>query len=435
MPLLTTTHAKNCGRNPEALPSQIRVLLLTDSFVPTTTSTAKLVKDLADELKRRSIAVTVLVPTAVAGASCDDSTEDSIEVIRVRTSKTKGAAKLLRGLREIRFSQQIWLRARTILSQRNFDLIIFFSPTIFFGPLVERLKTLFGCPAYLVVRDLWTQFMLDVGELRPGLLHKYLSRFEQKQYSVADVIGVQSPGDLRYFDGDRGSHRQPVELLFNWYSEDSRADHRTGYRERLGLADRVVFFFGGNFGVAQDPLNVLRLASALRAEPRVHLLLVGWGSLLPAMRTMISQCDLTNVTLLDTVPQEEFTAMLHEADVGVISLDRRFKINNLPGRLLAYFSAGLPILASVNPSSDLFAILNENGAGYCCRNGDDASLREYALALAGDARLRTTLGHRGRALLGTTFSAKHAADQILAHFALGKFAHAEGSVLRKIARR
>jgi glycosyltransferase involved in cell wall biosynthesis len=388
------------------------------------------VKDLADELTRRSIAVTVLVPTAAAGASCEISTEESIEVIRVRTSKTKGAAKLLRGIREVRFSQQIWARARAILSQRNFDLIIFFSPTIFLGPLVERLKTRFGCPAYLVLRDLWTQFMLDVGELRPGVVHKYLSRFERKQYSVADVIGVQSPGDLTYFDSDRSSGKESVELLFNWYSEGSRANRRTDYRERLGLADRVVFFFGGNFGVAQDPLNVLRLASALRAEPRIHLLLVGWGSHLPAMRTMISECGLTNVTLLDTVPQDEFTAILREADVGIISLDRRFKINNLPGRLLAYFSAGLPVLASVNPSSDLFAILNDNGVGYCCRNGDDESLRKYALDLAGDASLRTTLGHRGRSLLETTFSAKRAADQILAHFALGRFAHPEGSVSR-----
>ena len=83
-------------------------------------------------------------------------------------------------------------------------------------------------------------------------------------------------------------------------------------------------------------------------------------------------------------------SMVSEFDVGVISLDRRFKINNLPGRLLAYFSGGLPVLASVNPGSDLFAILNENEVGYCCQNGDDESLREYALALAGDAALRST---------------------------------------------
>ncbi len=414
---------------------QTRVLLLTDSFVPTTTSTAKLVKDLADELVRRGIAVTVLVPSAFAQAASEVSTEDGLEVIRIRTSKTKGAGKLVRGVREIRFSQQIWGRAKSILAQRTFDLIIFFSPTIFFGPLVDRLKALFQCPAYLVLRDLWTQFMLDVGELQPGLVHKYLTQFEQKQYSVADVIGVQSPGDLSYFDSDHRSPAPQVELLFNWYSVDSRAVRRTDYRERLGLGNRVVFFFGGNFGVAQDPLNVLRLATTLRAEPHIHFLLVGWGSHLAAMRSMISECGLTNVTLLDTVPQEEFTAMLCEADIGVISLDRRFKINNLPGRLLAYFSAGLPVLASVNPGSDLFAILNENEVGCCCQNGDDESLREYALALAGDAGLRSTLGLRGRSLLGTTFSPQHAADQVLGHFGLGEASDLDGSVLKETVRR
>jgi hypothetical protein len=61
----------------------------------------------------------------------------------------KGASKLLRGFREISFSQQIWRGARAILSARSYDLIIFFSPTIFFAPLVQRLKKLYSCPAYL----------------------------------------------------------------------------------------------------------------------------------------------------------------------------------------------------------------------------------------------------------------------------------------------
>ena len=394
-----------------------RILIITDSFVPTTTSTAKLVKDLADELARRGIAVTVLVPSAAVEQPCEISAENGLEVLRIKTSKTKGAGKLLRGIREVNFSQQIWRQTRTILSARSFDLIIFFSPTIFFGSLVERLKKLFGCPAYLVLRDLWTQFMLDVGELRPGLAHRYLVRFEQKQYAAANIIGVQSPRDLSYLELDHRSRQRP-EVLLNWYAVDRRPAPKTDYRKRLELTDKIVFFFGGNFGVAQDPLNVIRLANALRAESNVHFLLVGWGTHLPEMRKAVSQHRLSNVTLLDTVPQNDFLSMLSEFDVGIISLDRRFKINNVPGRLLAYFCAGLPVLASVNPGNDLFAILNENEAGYCSSNGDDELLETYAIALARDATLRKSLGQRGRALLETHFSPQRAADQILGHFDL-----------------
>jgi glycosyltransferase involved in cell wall biosynthesis len=402
-----------------SVPSVGRVLLITDTFVPTTTSTAKLVYDLAVELARRKLAITILVPSATTDKPCEVSIEDGLEVIRIKTSRTKGAGKVLRGLREVSFSQQIWRRAKQVLSSRSFDLIIFFSPTIFFGTLVERLKERFGCPAYLVLRDLWTQFMLDVGELRPGLAYKYLLRFEQKQYCAADVIGVQSPGDLRYFDDLSLASSPKIEVLFNWYAAPRAAPSRTGYRERFGLENRIVFFFGGNFGVAQDPLNVLRLASALRGYSHVHFFLVGWGSQLPEMRSIISNRDLSNVTLLDTVPQDEFISMVSEFDVGLISLDRRFKINNVPGRLMAYLYGGLPVLASVNPRNDLFAILNQNGVGYCCTNGDDDLLQEYALALASDAALRVTLGQRGRALLGNLFSPQHAADQVLRNFSLG----------------
>ena len=390
------------------------------------TSTAKLVKDLADELVRRGIIVTVLVPSLHVSKSCEVSAEDGLEVVRVRTSKTKGAGKLLRGLREIRFSLQIWRRARPILSGRTFNLIIFFSPTIFFGSLVERLKKQFACPAYLVLRDLWTQFMLDVGELRPGLAYRYLLRFEQNQYSAADVIGVQSPGDLHYFADLHIPNSPQTEVLFNWYAARQPEHNGSSYRGRLGLTDRIIFFFGGNFGVAQDPLNVLRLANALKGKPHVHFLLVGWGSHLPEIRETISRWELTNITLLDTVPQDHFIAMMSEVDVGLISLDRRFKTNNVPGRLLAYLAAGLPVLASVNSSNDLFAILNQNGVGYCCRNGDDESLQEYALALASDAGLRAILGQRGRVLIEALFSPRHAAEQILGHFFLDETSYPAG---------
>lgn len=276
--------------------------------------------------------------------------------------------------------------------------------------------------------------MLDVGELKPGLAHQYLLRFEQKQYAVADVIGVQSPGDLGYFESDYFPESQQVEVLFNWYAPGGRVYPITNYRERLGLANRVIFFFGGNFGVAQDPLNILRLASSLRLEPHIHFLLVGWGSQVPEMRKVIFERKLSNVTLLDTVPQEDFMAMVSEVDVGLISLDRRFNINNVPGRLLAYFCAGLPVLASVNPSSDLFAILGENRAGHCCRNGDDDALRECALALASDAALRTTFGQHARAVLETVFSPQHAVDQILSHFALGRASHLDDRAYKQKAR-
>ena len=238
MKLLSHNRSRSYAQRRSNRSFSSRVLLITDSFVPTTTSTAKLVKDLADELARRGLAVTVLVPSAFAEKPCEVSTEDGLEVIRIRTSKTKGAGKLLRGIREISFSQQIWRRARAVLAPRSFDLIIFFSPTIFFGPLVERLKKRYSdvLPTWCFVTSgpslcwMWENSSLD-------LAHKYLSRFEQKQYSAADVIGVQSPGDLSYFDHDHPSHRTRVEVLFNWYSVG--VEHAYELTIASGLAWRI----------------------------------------------------------------------------------------------------------------------------------------------------------------------------------------------------
>ncbi len=116
------------------------------------------------------------------------------------------------------------------------------------------------------------------------------------------------------------------------------------------------------------------------------------------------------------VSQAEYLSMLLEFDVGLVSLDRRLSTNNLPGKLFGYMTCGIPILASINPGNDLARMLHETDAGIACENGDDQSLREAALRLAGESELRSRMGRNARLLLESRFSVQVAAVQILSHF-------------------
>jgi len=395
---------------------RMRILLLVVYYLPSTTSSAKLMSDLAVEFHRLGHEVLVAAPDETILHDTETSVESGVVVLRVRTGKIKTAARWLRGINEARLSGLMWKKGRSFFESHPCDLIVYYSPTIFFGSLVKRLKRRFRCPSYLVLRDLFPQWAVDAGILRKGLVYSYLKRKERQHHEAADIIGVQSPANLDYFRDNGLDRKYRLEVLYNWTTLKEERIVPGEYRKRLGLQGKVVFFYGGNVGVAQDMDNLIRLAVRLQDEPAAHFLIVGDGSEVPRLKAAIAERGLTNITLHPAVGQREYISMLSEFDIGLISLDRGLKTQNFPGKMLGYMYHAMPMLASINPGNDLQTILEAHEAGLVCVNGDDDRFAAHARRLLADAELRNRLGRNARSLLESTFSATGAAGQILAHF-------------------
>jgi glycosyltransferase involved in cell wall biosynthesis len=391
-------------------------LLLVDDYYPSTKAAARLIDDLGRDLVGHGHRVIVLTPSSDSTAALGIFNDRGLQVVRVGIGKLKDVSRAIRGWRESRMSATLWRRAKHFFRANPCDLIIYYSPSIFFGALVKRLKTLWRCPAYLVLRDIFPKWAVDAGVLRKGMLYRYFRSKELLQYSVADVIGVEAPGNLQYFCDELGDKSYRLEVLLNWADPGAQLRPNGARRQALGLTGKVVFFYGGNIGVAQDIDNILRLAASLAAYENIFFLLVGSGSEVPRIRALVDKQGLRNIRVLDAVSQEEYLALLSEFDVGLVSLDRRLRTSNLTGKMLGYMTCGLPILASLNPGNDLAALLKQSDAGIACDNGDDESLRAAAILLAGNPGLRERLGGNSRRLLESKFSVRAAAAQILRHF-------------------
>ncbi len=362
---------------------------------------------------RQGHEVTVLAPTEAISRGLEIRVEDGLRVVRVRTGRIKGANRVSRALGEVRLSGKLWKEAGHFLADNPCDLVIFYSPTIFFSRLVRELKARWNCPAYLILRDIFPRWAVDMGILKRGPVLAYFRGKERQQYEAANIIAVQTRADLEYFAREFPGNRYRVEVLYNWTALDEPNLPVTTYRAQLGLEGKVVFFYGGNIGVAQDMDNILQLASNVSHEERIHFLLVGEGTAVQQMKDGIARRRLTNIQILPAVGQREYLAMVSEFDVGLVSLDRRLKTHNVPGKILSYLYWGKPVLASINPGNDLFELLREGGAGFCLENGDDAELAAAALRLADDCGLRDGMGKNSRQLLERTFSVRAAVEQIM----------------------
>jgi glycosyltransferase involved in cell wall biosynthesis len=372
--------------------------------------------DLAVEFHRLGHEPIVVAPDENILQDHQISCENGIKVLRVRTGKIKSATKFIRAFNEIRLSRIIWKKGKQFFDENPCDLIIYYSPTIFFSSLVKRLKRKFACSSYLLLGDIFPQWAVETGVLRKGLIYSYFKYKERQNYEAADIIRVQSPANLLYFKENGLDKKHHLELLYNWTSVTEEHAPPTTYRVRLGLQNKVVFFYGGNIGVAQDVDNIVRLADNLRNEPTAYFLLIGGGSEVSRLKAIIELKGLTNIAIHDPVNHQEYLSMLSEFDVGLISLDRRLRSQNFPGKMMSYMYHAKPMLASINPGNDLKEMLEDKKAGLVCINGEDDIFASYARRLVVDENLRRQLGLNGRTLLESTFSVSKAASQILSHF-------------------
>ena len=201
--------------------------------------------------------------------------------------------------------------------------------------------------------------------------------------------------------------------MYNWAANEPVPSGSNEYRAALGLQDKVVYFYGGNIGHAQDMMNIVRLAIAMRNEDKAYFVLVGAGDEVELVRAAITEHHLSNMSLLPPVSQTVFKNMLSEFDIGLFSLHHDHTTHNFPGKLLGYMVQEKPILGSVNPDNDLQEVIEQANAGFVTVNSDDEALLANALKLLHDESLRTSMGTNAKQLLSDVFSVQAAANSIL----------------------
>lgn len=391
----------------------MKLLLIVDDYLPGSIKVAaKMMHDLALELVAQGNEVTVCTPDATLTSPFNIGEFEGVRVLRFKSGVIKNLSKVKRAINETLLPYRAWKALKVYFLNNHHDGIVYYSPSIFFGPLVWKLKAIWGCRTFLILRDIFPQWVVDNGLVRKNSpIHYYFKFFEAINYRAANTIAVQSPSNLAYFEKSTKAKRKFV-VLYNWSSAARREKGLTCYREKLGLTDKIIFFYGGNIGHAQDMMNLVRLAKSLTDFPVAHFLFVGNGDEVELISQSVSEGNIQNVTYLPSVNQNEYEQMLAEFDIGLFSLHKNHKTHNFPGKLLGYMKHSMPILGSVNKGNDLENIVVEARAGFITLNGDDLALTRNAIQLIESAHLRNQMGNNAYKLLGERFSVKTAADQI-----------------------
>lgn len=396
------------------------IALIADAYPPMRSSAATQLKDLSMEFAKQGYRLTMILPDSGIKNAFEILEVDGVQVCRLKTLRTKGISLFFRAVNEALSPLLMILRFRkSPLAKQKWDGIIWYSPTIFFGAFVSYLKKRSACKAYLILRDIFPKWALDLGLIKRGIPYYFFKGIESYQYSVADSIGVQSPSNLSYFDSECRVNLPKVEVLQNWLSGSETLNCSVNLSSTI-LANRIIFVYAGNMGAAQGVDIFLDLAQSLASYDRVGILLIGRGSELSRLRDEIAERDLKNILILDEIDSAEIPGLYKQCHVGLVALDSRHQTHNIPGKFLSYMQAGLPVLAKVNPGNDLIELIREYQVGYAFHDNIDANIKFFAeklledLSGCGEKRVRS----RALELSKNIFSTKIAVKQISSHLDL-----------------
>jgi len=255
-------------------------------------------------------------------------------------------------------------------------------------------------PWILWLEDILPDAAATTGLMREGLALRTAQHLERSMYRSADRIVVISNAFRENLLG-KGVPPWKVTHIYNPYT-------RGLGKRRVGQDGHVParILYMGNMGYSQNLPALVRAfetSSALGDEAR--LILAGTGELALEAATEIRSTRVQMPGLL----LEELEEEIQRATIGLVPQRPDVREFNLPSKLMNLMSRGVPVLASVNPQSEIAHIVRQSGAGWVV---DAADPEAFPRALHGILADQAELERRGAA--GLEFARRNFSPEAIA---------------------
>lgn len=281
--------------------------------------------------------------------------------------------------------------------------------------LVALACRLSGARCTLKVEDVYPDNLVVAGLIhRDGWAARGLGALNRRLYLGMERILVLGRDMERCVRAKAGPGSPPVLRIPNWADTDVIAPmprERNPLLTELGLAEKFVLGYAGNIGPLQNIGFLFACMQALRAEPRVHFLVIGSGKMAGWLARAAAEAGLGNVTLLGPRPRGEQTVFLGACDLGIVSLSPGMSGLGVPSRTYNVMAAGRPVLAAVDTDSEIAALVSEENIGWVVAPGDIAGFAGVIWAALSDPAGTAARGARARQAAERTYAPQIVIEQ------------------------
>ena len=348
----------------------MKYLIVTAFYPPQNSSAANQIYDLSKEFIKQGHNVNLFIADDSIKRNIQIEKKGSLQLTRFKVLKITNIKFFIRLINEFLMPFKMITSAIIYrIKVSGYDGIIWYSPSAFFSPLIFFLKLFNKCKTYLILRDIFPKWVKDLKLINSKYVYFILEFCSNMQFLAADVVGVQSKSNIKFIPKRIFLKSTKVTVLNNWLSKKQQDYCRINLSNAKLKGKRIVIY-AGNMGVSQGMQTIIELANSMRKNIDIAFLFIGRGTEYLNSKNKCKELGLQNIVFEDEISSSQIFDLYSKCYCGLIVLDKRHKTHNIPGKLLSYLQAGLPVFAIVNKKNDLISIVNKTRVGFATDNYD-----------------------------------------------------------------
>lgn len=380
--------------------------------------------DLMQEMKARGNEVYVVTPIERKyKKETSLETINGINVLRVKTGNIQKVNKIEKGISTLLLEHQFIKGIDKYFCNIKFDLVVYSTPPITFSNAVNFVKKRDSAKTYLMLKDIFPQNAVDIEMMREnGILYKFFRKKEISLYNISDYIGCMSQGNVEFLlKNNDFITKDKVEILPNTITplklDKPNKEEKNSIRNKHNIPiDKTVLVYGGNLGKPQGIDFIIDCIKENETRDDTFILIIGSGTDYDKIDSYTRENNLKNTAIYSYMPKEDYDNIIKACDIGLVFLDNRFTIPNIPSRILSYMECSMPIVAAIDTNTDLGRILNSGNFGLWSESGKVKDFYKNVDALCNNKVKLKEMGKSGRVYLEKNYTSTNSYNIISNHF-------------------
>ncbi|MBZ0215598.1 MAG: glycosyltransferase family 4 protein [Fimbriimonadaceae bacterium] len=384
----------------------LKIHVISQHFPPDTTSTAKYLTAVAEELTGLAdvVAVTGTPDPDGAGAA---QMKQGVSFVHLKNHQPEKGKLIQRAIAMSMFALRVLFYCLFRVSRDDIIVAVTTPYTVTFA--VGLAARLTGRRAILMLYDLYPDVLVQADLIAkgsmPDRLLGWLNRRLLKGFKAIIVIGRDMERRVgAYVD----LTRTKLHYIPMWSDVDPSQipplSDPVVRRYRPANDKAINVALSGNLGFTHDPETVFEAARLMADDSRIHFTLSGWGVGWGRLRALQDKHKLPNVTMFEAVPEADLGAFLSSGDLWIIPYKAGMAGVSVPSRFYNLIALGKPIITLAESHADHSAIIAESDIGWVVPPG---AAQEFADALTGIAdspEVLTLKGERARSEIAPRYT-------------------------------
>ncbi|MBX7223625.1 MAG: glycosyltransferase family 4 protein [Blastocatellia bacterium] len=371
-----------------------KIVILTHYFYPEKAAVGQFMTEVAIEMKRRGLDVTVLTSRATYQRTGTLSAFEVHQGVPIHRVWSTGFDKRNLVGRALNLGSFLLAATMRLLFTRRKPDLLFITNAPLLG-FIGRIVHFFRGQKYICeVEDVYPDLAVQLGLFKPGSLpEKLWDALNRQAYGHGSALVTLGKRMEALVVGKLPANvaaQLPQVIIPSWADGEAIkpiAKDQNPFAEKHGFRQHLTVLYSGNLGLAHDLETLIDAAQELRCEP-VLFVFIGEGGKKKILQEMVTRMGLENVRFLPYQPIEELPFSLTSADLSVVTMEAGVEGMIIPSKIYGTLAAGQAVLGLVREGSEIADILQEFQCGVTIPPKDkEAVVRLLRECLANPNRL------------------------------------------------